>query len=152
MTKRDCDCKNTETLIRRYFVSVLDSPEESTESDVAKLSALCSEISIALERGETPESRDIHQAQSDVGKIQQCLDDVAFLFRLDADAAHTHETIDTGLLVDEDLVALRAALEDGLSQAQNRGAEQEDVAQLLELYAGYVRDGYICPPSQRGNW
>jgi hypothetical protein len=85
-------------------------------------------------------------------KRQTCLCEDVFLFRLDVDAAHTNEPRETALLEEEDLVALRGALEDGLSQAQNRDAEQEDVAQLLELYAGYVRDGYICPPSQRGDW
>lgn len=60
---------------------------------------------------------------------------------------------DTPELMERDeLQVVRQTLEEGLREAQNSGADREDVAGLLEQYAEYVRDGYTCPPSDRGQW
>lgn len=53
---------------------------------------------------------------------------------------------------DDELVALRSNVEEGITQAQYNGADQEATAQLLELYARYVREGHAYPPSRRGSW
>lgn len=62
------------------------------------------------------------------------------------------EDNDEAVLAHDDLVTLRTNLEEGLSQAEHKGADREAAARMLELYAEYVRKGYTYPPSRRGNW
>jgi hypothetical protein len=62
------------------------------------------------------------------------------------------EDDDEAVLAHDDLVVLRTNLEEGLSQAEHKGADREAAARMLELYAEYVREGYTYLPSRCGNW
>lgn len=182
----DIDPEKAESLARDRLVEALRHPGESTRSDVAQLAEHTASIKIALERGETPEKRDIKQARFYTEQVKERLDEVTALFGWnpwdtgatwgeltdeqqaeieerdrqrcadDTDESDTNadsdDEGDEDVLADDDLVALRTNLEEGLSQAEHKGADREAAARMLELYAEYVREGYTYPPSRRGNW
>lgn len=75
------------------------------------------------------------------------LDDINELL-CECDPAEDAEDV----LNNENLVSLRANLEEGLSVAQHKGADRETTARLLELYAEAVREGHERPAARRGRW
>jgi len=177
MSGEDVDPKAAESLARDRLVEALRHPGESTRSDVARLAELTASIKIALERGETPEKRDIEQARFYTEQVKERLDEVTALFGWnpwdtgatwgelsdeqqadfeerdrqrfedDTDGSDTNTDRDgdgdEDVLADDDLVVLRTNLEEGLSQAEHRGADREAAARMLELYAEYVRE-VVC--------
>ncbi|AFO59197.1 MULTISPECIES: hypothetical protein [unclassified Natrinema] len=179
MTVKGVDPETAESLARDWLVEALRHSGESTRSDVAQLAEHTAAIKIALERGEALEMSDIEQARFYTEQVKERLDEVTTLFgwnpwdtgakwgelteeqkteieerdheRFEDDTDGDGEGDDENVL-GADLVVLRTNLEEGLSQAEHKGADREAVARMLELYAEYVREGYTCPPSRRGNW
>jgi len=149
LTDGNIDSEEAERLAKRYLTENVSGPD----SDVETLVDLTERIATTLEQEERPDEQRIGRALRCAESIQENLEEIGSLFSREAHIPSEQlQRRETELIEDESLVALRANLEDGLSQVQHQDANQEDVAQLLELYAGYVRDGHICPPSQRGSW
>jgi hypothetical protein len=47
---------------------------------------------------------------------------------------------------------MRFHISEALEQAQDKGMDREEVAQMLERYADAARNGYTQLPEDRGEW
>jgi len=50
------------------------------------------------------------------------------------------------------LSTLEANIRDALPEVERKGADREEVAELLEAYADAVRNGHTDLPEDRGQW
>ncbi|ERJ06699.1 hypothetical protein HLRTI_001254 [Halorhabdus tiamatea SARL4B] len=117
-----------------------------------------SDVATPLERGERPDRDDIERAHQYTERVKQRLNEVVALFEWETPPAvgtgDNRSDCDSSpeILENDELVALRSNIEEGLSVAQYDGASRDAAARMLELYARWVRRGHIYPPSRRGEW
>ena len=156
MSGETFDSERAGELACEHISAALNQSEEAQRSEVVRLIEAIAAVEATLENKERPDRQDIEEAYHSVERVRDLLNEVITLFEW-GDSADDElfggvadRSNESELLDDEDLVALRSNVEDGLSAVQYRGADQNDAARLLELYAHSVRLGHIYPPSRRG--
>ncbi|WP_136689964.1 hypothetical protein [Halorhabdus amylolytica] len=152
------DRERATLLACEQLVAALEYPGDDSSSDMCRLVDSASDVAAPLERGERSNREDIERAHQYTERVQERLQEVVDLFEWE-----TPPAVGTGdsasdcagspeLLENDELVALRSNIEEGLSVAQYDGASRDAAARMLELYARWVRRGHIYPPSRRGEW